>query len=40
MGTLIGVALIAWAVSLAMPFFVIAWYAAQAAWKALSLIHI
>ncbi|WP_156145930.1 hypothetical protein [Microbacterium sp. MEJ108Y] len=34
MGTLIGVALIAWAVSLAMPFFVIAWYAAQAAWKA------
>lgn len=33
-GTLIGVALIAWAVSLAMPFFVIAWYAAQAAWKA------
>ncbi|WP_314097967.1 hypothetical protein [Microbacterium foliorum] len=33
MGTLIGVALIAWAVSLAMPFFVIAWYAVQAAWK-------
>ncbi|WP_311260166.1 hypothetical protein [Microbacterium sp. WCS2018Hpa-9] len=33
-GILIGVALIAWAVSLAMPFFVIAWYAAQAAWKA------
>lgn len=34
MGTVIGVALIAWAVSLAMPFFVIAWYAVQAAWKA------
>lgn len=34
MGVLIGVALIAWAASLAMPFFVIAWYAAQAAWKA------
>ncbi|WP_435749213.1 hypothetical protein [Microbacterium sp. PMB16] len=33
MGTMIGVALIAWAVSLAMPFFVIAWYATQAAWK-------
>jgi hypothetical protein len=34
MGTLIGVALIAWAASLAMPFFVITWYAIQAAWKA------
>ncbi|MBZ4488487.1 hypothetical protein LQ938_14920 [Microbacterium sp. cx-55] len=33
MGILIGVALIGWAASLAMPFFVIAWYAAQAAWK-------
>lgn len=33
MGILIGVALLAWAASLAMPFFVIAWYAAQAAWK-------
>lgn len=34
MGIVIGVALIAWAISLVMPFFVIAWYAAQAAWKA------
>lgn len=34
MGIMIGVALIAWAASLAMPFFVIAWYATQAAWKA------
>lgn len=33
-GILIGGALIAWATSLAMPFFVITWYAAQAAWKA------
>ncbi|WP_235282430.1 hypothetical protein [Microbacterium sp. SA39] len=33
MGVLIGVALIAWAISLAMPFFVITWYAVQAAWK-------
>lgn len=33
MGVLLGVTFIAWAASLAMPFFIIAWYAAQAAWK-------
>jgi hypothetical protein len=32
-GTLIGVALGAWGATLVMPFVVIAWYAAQAAWK-------
>lgn len=33
-GVLVGVVLIAWAASLVMPFFVIAWYAVQATWKA------
>ncbi|GAA2172912.1 hypothetical protein GCM10009846_12730 [Agrococcus versicolor] len=33
-GTAIGVALVAWGATLVMPFVVIAWYAAQAAWKA------
>ncbi len=33
-GLLIGIALIAWAASLVMPFFVITWYAVQATWKA------
>ena len=33
-GTAIGIALGAWGATLIMPFVVIGWYAAQAAWKA------